>query len=84
VSVDHVNSCVPESHAESSNCMSQEAPGPSPEITVLLREWQRGDRAALDRLIPLVYDELRLIASRYMARERRDGMLQTTARVNEA
>lgn len=56
----------------------------SAEVTELLRQWQRGDRAALDRLIPLVYDELRLIAKRHVAREWRAGSLQTTALVNEA
>ena len=54
------------------------------QITRLLRDWQTGDRAALDRLIPVVYDELHLIASRHMARERRDGAIQATALVNEA
>ncbi|PYR53955.1 MAG: RNA polymerase subunit sigma-70 [Acidobacteria bacterium] len=57
---------------------------PSGQVTHLLRQWQDGDRAALDRLIPLVYDELRVIASRYRAREWREGALQTTALVNEA
>ena len=62
---------------------ASEDPRP-PEVTELLREWQRGDRAALDRLIPLVHEELRLIASRHMAREWRAASLQTTALVNEA
>jgi RNA polymerase sigma-70 factor (ECF subfamily) len=57
--------------------------GPS-HITQLLRDWRDGDRAALDRLIPLVYEELHLIASRHMAREWRDGAIQTTVLVNEA
>jgi RNA polymerase sigma-70 factor (ECF subfamily) len=56
----------------------------SAEITRLLREWQAGDRAALDALIPVVYDELHVIASRHMAREWRAGTLETTALVNEA
>jgi RNA polymerase sigma factor (TIGR02999 family) len=60
------------------------APSTPAEITLLLQDWQGGDRDALDRLVPLVYDELRLIAGRHLARERRDGMLQTTALVNEA
>jgi len=59
-------------------------PHPSGQVTRLLQQWQNGDRAALDRLIPLVYDELRVIASRYRAREWREGALQTTALVNEA
>jgi RNA polymerase sigma-70 factor (ECF subfamily) len=54
------------------------------DITQLLQDWQRGDRAALDRLMPLVYDELHLIATRHLARERRERTLQTTALVNEA
>jgi RNA polymerase sigma-70 factor, ECF subfamily len=62
-----------------------ERPGDgSAEITLLLREWQAGDRAALDRLIPLVYDELHVIASRHMAREWRPGTLETAGLVNEA
>lgn len=56
----------------------------SEPITRLLREWQDGDRDALDRLIPLVYQELYVIASRGMARESRDGIIQTTSLVNEA
>jgi len=56
----------------------------SSQITRLLQEWQDGDREALDRLIPLVYDELRMIASRHLGREWREGALQTTALVNEA
>jgi RNA polymerase sigma factor (TIGR02999 family) len=53
-------------------------------ITRLLQEWQGGDAQALDRLIPLVYDELHTLASRYLSRERRDHTLQTTALLNEA
>ena len=60
-------------------------PTPSPEdITGLLQQWRGGSREAFDRLIPLVYDELRVIASRRLARERRDNALHTTALVNEA
>jgi RNA polymerase sigma factor (TIGR02999 family) len=55
-----------------------------PGITRLLQDWRDGDKDALKRLIPLVYDELHVIASRYMAREWRAGALQTTALVNEA
>jgi len=55
-----------------------------PDITRLLREWRSGCRDALDRLMPLVYDELHLIASRHMAREWRTTGLQTTALVSEA
>lgn len=53
------------------------------EVTELLRAWGGGDRQALDRLTPLVYQELRLVARRYMARERPDHTLQPTALVNE-
>src|SRR5918998_4744406 len=54
------------------------------EVTGLLLEWQQGDSSALSRLTPLVYDELRRIAHRYMQRERDGHTLQTTALVNEA
>ena len=57
---------------------------PAPDCTGLLRAWGQGDRAALDHLMPLVHDELRRIASRYMRRERPGNSLQTTALVNEA
>ena len=54
------------------------------DLTGLLIEWRQGDRAALDRLTPLVYDEIRRIAHRYVQRERDGHTLQTTALVNEA
>ncbi|HEY8224381.1 MAG TPA: sigma-70 family RNA polymerase sigma factor [Pyrinomonadaceae bacterium] len=54
------------------------------EVTQLLIDWSNGDRAALDALIPLVEEELRRLAHRYMNRERVDHTLQTTALVNEA
>jgi RNA polymerase sigma factor (TIGR02999 family) len=57
---------------------------PSQEITQLLQAWCRGDPAALDRLIPLVYDELHRLAHHYMLGEPADHPLQTTALVNEA
>ena len=53
-------------------------------LTGLLVEWREGDRAALERLMPLVYDQLRRIAHRYVQRERNDHTLQTSALVNEA
>ncbi|HKO99458.1 MAG TPA: sigma-70 family RNA polymerase sigma factor [Pyrinomonadaceae bacterium] len=53
-------------------------------LTELLVEWREGDKTALDRLTPLVYDELRRIAHRYVRRERNGHTLQTTALVNEA
>jgi RNA polymerase sigma-70 factor (ECF subfamily) len=54
------------------------------DVTELLLEWQQGDKCALDKLTPLVYDELRRIAHRYVQRERDGHTLQTTALVNEA
>jgi RNA polymerase sigma factor (TIGR02999 family) len=54
------------------------------EVTELLRAWGGGDEQALERLAPLVYQELRRIARRYMAHERPDHTLQATALVNEA
>jgi RNA polymerase sigma-70 factor (ECF subfamily) len=54
------------------------------EVSGLLRAWSDGDRAALDRLTPIVYEELRRLASRYMRGERPGHSLQTTALVNEA
>lgn len=54
------------------------------EVTQLLAAWRDGDRSALDKLLPLVQDELHRLAHRYMSREREDHTLQTTALVNEA
>jgi RNA polymerase sigma factor (TIGR02999 family) len=54
------------------------------EISLLLRAWCGGSNAALDKLMPLVYEELRRIAHRHMVRERAGHTLQTTALVNEA
>ena len=56
----------------------------SGEVSKLLRAWTDGDRGALDRLTPIVYDELHRLAQRYMKRERPGHSLQTTALVNEA
>jgi len=53
-------------------------------VTDLLVHWSEGDQEALNKLIPLVYDELHKLASRYLRRERRDHTLQTTAVVHEA
>jgi RNA polymerase sigma factor (TIGR02999 family) len=58
---------------------------PTPdEITRILREWRSGNKDALDRLVPVVYDELKILASRQLAREWRHNRLDTTAVVNEA
>lgn len=54
------------------------------EITGLLKNSQTGDRAALDRLLPLIYDELRGLAASQLRRERPDHTLQATALVHEA
>jgi RNA polymerase sigma factor (TIGR02999 family) len=55
----------------------------SRDVTALLADWARGDRHALDRLLPLVYDELRRIATRQLRRERAGHTLQPTALVHE-
>ena len=57
---------------------------PTARITELLIAWSDGGRAALDELLPLVYDELRGIASRYLRHEAGDHTLQPTALVHEA
>jgi RNA polymerase sigma factor (TIGR02999 family) len=54
------------------------------EITQLLLAWGSGDKAAFDELMPLVYEELRSLAKRYMRRQDANHTLQTTALVNEA
>jgi RNA polymerase sigma factor (TIGR02999 family) len=55
-----------------------------PDVTGLLHDWQRGDAAALDRLLPLVYDELRRVARARLRAERPGHSLQATALVHEA
>jgi RNA polymerase sigma factor (TIGR02999 family) len=59
------------------------SPDPA-NVTGLLLAWGTGDEAAFDRLVPIVYEELRRIARRYMAGQRRGHSLQATALVNEA
>jgi RNA polymerase sigma factor (TIGR02999 family) len=54
------------------------------EVTELLRRWSRGDVAARELLVPLVYDELRRLARYYLASQRPDHTLQSTAIVHEA
>ena len=56
----------------------------SQNITRLLLDWRNGDQSALDRLMPLVYEELRRMANHYMRNERRGHTLQSSALVNEA
>lgn len=59
--------------------------GPAePSVTALLARWADGDRTAVDDVLPLVYDELRAIAARYIRRERPGHTLQATAIVHEA
>ena len=57
---------------------------PRHDVTRLLQEWQDGSREALDRLIPLVYDELHALASRRLSREWGHRRMQTTVVLNEA
>jgi RNA polymerase sigma factor (TIGR02999 family) len=54
------------------------------QVTQLLIDWSNGDQSALDKLMPLIDEELRRLAHRYMSRERAGHTLQTTALVNEA
>lgn len=54
------------------------------EVTRLLQDWRNGDRAALEKLTPLIYDELRRLANHYLRGERKDHTLQGTALVHEA
>lgn len=56
----------------------------SNQVTELLQRWRKGDTAALDALMPLVYDELRRVAHNRLQRERLDHTLQSTAVVHEA
>jgi RNA polymerase sigma factor (TIGR02999 family) len=56
----------------------------TPEVTQLLQSWSEGNRAALDTLTPVVYEELRRLAAAYLRRERGDHTLQATAVVHEA
>ncbi len=56
----------------------------TPTVTTLLRDWRSGDPGALDRLTPLIYDDLRRIAGRYLRSERAGHTLQATALVNES
>jgi RNA polymerase sigma-70 factor (ECF subfamily) len=54
------------------------------EVTQLLIEWSNGDKAALDKLMPLIHEELQRLAHHYMSRERPGHTLQTTALIDEA
>jgi len=57
---------------------------PDADVNRLLQAWSDGDRTALDKLAPIVYDELRRLAAHYMQQERSGHSLQATALVNEA
>jgi RNA polymerase sigma-70 factor, ECF subfamily len=63
---------------------TMDEPAGAAHITRLLHEWQDGSEHALERLVPLVYDELHTLASRQLTREWRHDRPQTTAVVNEA
>ncbi|HVF71658.1 MAG TPA: sigma-70 family RNA polymerase sigma factor [Chthoniobacterales bacterium] len=56
----------------------------SPDITQILQDWNAGDASAPQRLMPLVYNELRSLGAHYLRRERSDHTLQATALVHEA
>ena len=58
--------------------------GPEQDVTALLHQWQQGDASALERLLPIVYDELRRVARARLRAERPGHTLQATALVHEA
>src|SRR5436190_14861493 len=60
------------------------SPSPQQEVTNLLFEWKQGNKAAMDLLTPLVYNELRRLAEHYLRDERAAATLQPTALVHEA
>jgi RNA polymerase sigma factor (TIGR02999 family) len=71
-------------YAGISDQLVEEGPVVSPrDVTALLGDWSRGDRTALDQLLPLVYAELRRVAARQLRNERADHTLQPTALVHE-
>ncbi len=55
-----------------------------PDVTQILHDWSAGDESAAERLMPIVYEELRRLAGQYLRRERPDHTLQATALVHEA
>lgn len=57
---------------------------PAHEVTELLQDWSEGDESALERLMPLVYDQLHRLAHQHMRREKPGHILQTSALINEA
>jgi RNA polymerase sigma-70 factor (ECF subfamily) len=74
---------MPDSVSSSASAMPNEAHS-ADDVSVLLRAWSEEDQAALERLAPIVYEELRRLARRYMRGERPGHSLQATALVNEA
>jgi RNA polymerase sigma factor (TIGR02999 family) len=64
--------------------MTAVAIAPTSDVTQLLIDWEHGDKLALDRLMPLVYRELRKVAARYLRNERGDHTLQPTALIHES
>ena len=64
--------------------MASLSPASPREVTQLLVDWSNGDQAALDKLMPLVYEELHRMAKRHLGREHPGHTLQTSALVNEA
>lgn len=59
-------------------------PSPKGQITGLLQDWRNGDQTAIDKLLPIVYDELRRLAAGFFRRERLNHTLEPTALVHEA
>jgi RNA polymerase sigma factor (TIGR02999 family) len=59
-------------------------PSTRANVTKLLKDWEKGDRTALDEMLPMVYSELKRLASYYLSQERTGHTLQTTALVHEA
>ncbi len=64
--------------------MNPNSPPSPPDVTQILKNWGEGDTTAPEKLMPLVYEELRQLARKYLARERRDHTLQATALVHES
>ncbi|MEO6725808.1 MAG: sigma-70 family RNA polymerase sigma factor [Blastocatellia bacterium] len=60
------------------------ATSPNNDVTQLLIDWRKGDQAALDQLVPLIYQELHKIAGGYLSRERSGHTIQPTALIHEA
>jgi RNA polymerase sigma factor (TIGR02999 family) len=73
-----------ETESADAGTAGQRYPTSPHEMTELLSDWSHGDRAALEKLTPVVYEELRRLAHHYMEGQRPDHTLQTTALVNEA